>query len=77
MSNRDGINRKLHEMVIIYNAVMNGWTVRKRRDGTLKFTKRRHDEEKETIDIDLEDRELTQFIHEYVNIEDLFRPRQD
>ncbi len=67
------INKKLHEMVLVYKAVMNGWTVRKRSDGTLKFTKRRSNDVKETIDVDLEDKELEDFIHEHINIEDLFR----
>ena len=70
---RDEVNRKFHEMVLVYNAVMNGWKVRLRSDGTLKFTKRRgRDEEKETIDVDLEDQTLKDFIHEHINIEDLF-----
>ena len=58
-------------MVFVYNAVMNGWTVRKRSDGTLKFTK--HTSEEDIISLDLNDYDLKEFIEENVRIEDLFR----
>lgn len=72
---RDELNRKLHEMVFVYNAVMNGWRVRRRSDGTLKFSKRRRNERKESISVDLNDDELRDFINDNVKVEDLFRNR--
>lgn len=69
---RDKVNKKLHKMVFIYNAVMNGWKVRLRSDGTFKFTQRRKDTvEKESISIDFEDDELREFVSELINIHNL------
>ena len=78
---RDELNKKLHQMVFVYNAVMNGWTVRKRSNGTLKFTKRQsrrdrdyyRSDEEDTISLNLDDYDLKEFIEENVRIEDLFR----
>lgn len=38
--NREQNIRNLHEMVFIYNAVMDGWTVKKRQTGKIRLTKK-------------------------------------
>lgn len=68
----DELNKILHQMVFVYNAVLKGWTVRMRSDGRFKFTKPRGDSDS-SISVNLEDEELVQFIKEHLNIEDLLQ----
>lgn len=76
MSERiDEVNKVLHQMVFVYNAVLKGWTVRMRSDGRFKFTKPLRDttDDYESISVNLEDEYLTDFIKEHLNIDDLIR----
>ena len=65
---RQEISKKLHEMVLIYNAVMDGWIVKKKSDGRIKFYKK-GGEEKVGLNVDstshLEKDEIQNFIDKY------------
>ena len=38
--------KNLHEMVFVYNAVMDGWTVRRLRNGKIRFKKKTEEDAK-------------------------------
>ncbi len=76
--------KNLHEMVFIYNAVMDGWTVRKLRNGKVRFKKNNNvvserrapsryvTEENEHHQIHRYDLELEQFIRNNTQVSRVF-----
>jgi len=72
--------KKLHEMVFIYNAVMDGWTVRKLRNGQIRLKKKTKNKdfinsiisESEEIHTQKYDLDLLDFINEHTNINRIF-----
>ena len=56
------IPEKLNQMIFIYNALMNGWTVKKSgKDNSFEFCKKKNKKE-----IDLEKKSLNEFISENI-----------
>jgi predicted RNA-binding protein with RPS1 domain len=87
MSNTQANNIKnLHEMVFIYNAVMDGFTVRKKRDGKIKLKKKTRNEstqsthtdqfytsESEQTHTQQYEIDLEEFIRDNTQVEKIFR----
>lgn len=76
------LNKRLHKMILVYNAVMDGWTVRKTSSNQLKFTKRNkqnlqneesdYPSSKQSYSFRPEDLDLQKFISDNVSLEELF-----
>jgi hypothetical protein len=77
MSDSDQKIKKLHEMVFIYNAVMDGWSVRKLRDGQIRLKKKTKNNDEysrnyHSSDIQQYDLDLIDFINENTQIDRIF-----
>ena len=77
--------KNLHEMIFVYNAVMNGWTVRKLRNGEIRLKKKTKDNrtvssvreqnytsESEQTHTERYDVNLVDFIQDNTQIETIF-----
>jgi hypothetical protein len=56
--------KKFHEMLFIYNAVINGWTVKKVNNYKFKFTK----EKKKLKILNLKDLNINQFVKDNLSM---------
>jgi hypothetical protein len=78
--------KNIHEMVFIYNAVMDGWTVRKLRDGQIRLKKktrnrssssrrreRHYVSESEQTHLQQYDVNLEEFVRDNTQVEKVFR----
>ena len=78
MSQQQRNLKNLHEMVFIYNAVMDGWTVRKLRNGKIRLKKKTKNRERhrtsnsEEIRTRQYDLDLVRFIQNNTQIERIF-----
>ena len=65
--------QSLHKMLLVYNAILNGWTVKTgQQTGTFEFTKRKNAVKKEL----LLDNYLEHFAQENLNLDLLLKPRK-
>lgn len=77
--------KNLHEMVFVYNAVMDGWVVRKLRNGKIRLKKKTkndngssifHDEnyvsESEQLHLQQYDVKLEEFVRDNIQVERIF-----
>lgn len=56
--------KKFHQMLFIYNAVLNGWTVKKVNNSKFKFTK----EKKNLKILNLNDLNINQFVKDNLSM---------
>tara|TARA_Y100000385_G_scaffold190689_1_gene197089 strand:- start:1887 stop:2111 length:225 start_codon:yes stop_codon:yes gene_type:complete len=66
-TNFDLDNLNFHKMLFIYNAILNGWIVKKNKDNNFEFKKKKNNVKKEI----LLDNYLNIFVNENLNIDNI------